>query len=361
MKVSIITVCYNAEQTIEKTIQSVLSQSYANIEYIIIDGSSTDNTISVLNKYKTQIAKIVSEPDKGIYDAMNKGIRVATGDIIGIINADDWYEKDAVENVVNAFNNSDVELVYSKTKLIYFDSASTETAEVALERLWYDVGIMHPSVFIRKETYNRYGLFDLSYELAADYELFLRYYINKVKFLYIDKLLVNFTLGGKSTLEFAKGVGEVKKISLSYAHEYNGNEDIYELIENRYKEALFNMALQGPSSIIKDILDKKFMIENKGLYIWGTGYYGKYFSRILKVLEIPVQGYIDNNLKEIKNGNDIPIYNPKILSEGTYNIFIAVNGFSNEIAQQIESFQNKEIVYMTIPELKKEIYEICHN
>ena len=360
IKVSIITVCYNAETTIEKTINSVLSQTYPNIEYIIIDGKSKDNTVNVINKYKSKIAKFVSEPDNGIYDAMNKGIKMATGDVIGIINADDWYDKDAVENILNIFHNSNAEIVYGKAKMIYHDQSYFYTAKAELEKLWYDVRIMHPTVFVKNEVYDKYGLFDLSYELAADYELILRYYIDKVKFLYMDEVVVNFTLGGKSTIEFAKGVKEVKEISLKYASKYVDNDNLFDLIENRYKEALFNMSLQGPSDIIKTIFEKYYNNCNEGIYIFGTGHFGKVFFRVLNALGILVNGFLDNNLDKQKDLENIKIYTPKILASGNYNVFIAVNNCSQEIVEQIKSFNNKGITYLTISELKNQIFNVCN-
>lgn len=358
LKVSIITVCYNAEATIERTIKSVLSQTYSDIEYIIVDGKSTDTTMNIVNKYKSHISTIISEPDKGIYDAMNKGIRNATGDIIGIINADDWYEEDAVESIVDAFNISDAGLVYGKAKLIYHDQSSIYSGEVPLENLRYEVGIMHPTVFVKKDIYNKYGLFNLSYRISADYELFLRYYINKIKFFYVDKLITNFTLGGKSTTDFIIGVKETRAISLKYAVEYDGDENIFEIIEDKYKTAFFHMALQGPSYIIKDILVRNFKDCDKGIYIFGVGYYGKTFFRVLTALGITVNAYFDNNFEHQKSYKDIPVFNPQLMLTGNYNILIAVND-SKEIENQIKKYNNSEIEYLTISELRKQVYEIC--
>lgn len=359
MKVSIITVCYNAEATIERTIKSVLSQTYSDIEYIIVDGNSTDTTMNIVHKYKSHISTIISEPDNGIYDAMNKGIRNAAGDIIGMINADDWYEEDAVQSIVDAFNRSDAELVYGKAKLIYPDLSSIYSGEVPLENLRYEVGIMHPTVFVKKDIYNKYGLFDLSYRISADYELFLRYYINKVNFFYVDKLITNFILGGKSTTDFINGVKETREISLKYAPKYEGNKNIYELIEDKYKAAFFNMALQGPSGILKDILERNFKDCGKGIYIFGVGYFGKTFFRVLTALGITVNGYFDNNFEHQRSCKDIPVFNPQLMLTGNYNVLIAVNE-STEIESQINKYNNSEIEYLTISDLRKQVYEKCN-
>lgn len=358
-KVSLITVCYNAEKTIERTIKSVLSQSYSNIEYIIIDGKSTDSTLDLVNNYKLKISKIISEPDGGIYDAMNKGISYATGSIVGIINSDDWYEKDAVENIVRTFESTDAGIVYGKARMIYEDQSSTFTEEGILDNLWYNVVMIHPAVFIKKEVYDNYGLYDLSYKLSADYELLLRCYTNSVKYVYTDKYIVNYVLGGQSSKEFAKGVKEVKEISLKYAHKYTGEKDIYNLIENRYKNSLCNMALQGSNVIIKDIFEKFFSPLEDGIYIWGAGYYGQTFYRVLTTLNIPIKGFLDSNKEKQTNYKNIPVYNPHTLSHSKCNVFIAIKELDEEIQKQIRQFRNNNLHCLTLSELNDEIINLC--
>lgn len=149
MKVSVITVTYNTTETIEQTITSVLEQSYKNIEYIIVDGMSTDGTWEKICKYKDQIHKIIHEKDKGLYDAMNKGISLATGDIIGIINGDDWYETDSVENVVNAFHKN-IDVIYGNMRMIGCEGIAEQICDyVDIRDIWYSM-IPHPTVFVRK-------------------------------------------------------------------------------------------------------------------------------------------------------------------------------------------------------------------
>ena len=203
MKVSIITVCLNSEKTIENTIQSVLFQSYKNIEYIVIDGNSTDSTKSILGKYADFINTVVSEPDKGLYDAMNKGLKLATGDVIGILNSDDLY-KDlfVVEKVMKQFDEQ-VDAVYGD--IVYVDKNDI----TRIVRYWHSglfkrykmkFGWMppHPAFFVRRKVYERYGEFNTTFKNSADYELMLRLiYKHRITVVYLSEILVYMREGGQ--------------------------------------------------------------------------------------------------------------------------------------------------------------------
>ncbi len=206
MKISIITVSYNSAKTIEDTITSVLNQDYPDIEYIIIDGASTDGTMEIVNRYKQQISCIVSEPDEGIYDAMNKGIKLATGDVIGILNADDFYiNNHVVTRVVKEFQISDAgavfaDLVYVKPENL--NKVIRKYSSKAFTPKKFAFGWMpaHPTFFLKKSYYNQYGLYKTDYKIAADYELLIRMlYLNKVPYNYIPEILIKMRLGGVST------------------------------------------------------------------------------------------------------------------------------------------------------------------
>ena len=207
MKISIITVTYNSVSTIEQTIQSVLNQTYKNIEFIIVDGVSTDGTLDILNRYKSQIHKIVSEKDNGIYDALNKGIDLATGDVIGILHSDDFYiNSNVIENIANTFNKKQCDALYAN--LYYVDKDDTNK----IKRKWhsgnYNEGAFlngwmppHPTFFVKKEIYTKYGKFNLQFTSAADYELMLRFiHKHKIKLAYLNEFIVKMRMGGKSNV-----------------------------------------------------------------------------------------------------------------------------------------------------------------
>ncbi|MGC3945946.1 MAG: glycosyltransferase family 2 protein [Chryseolinea sp.] len=206
MKVSIITVCYNSASTIRETIESILSQDYPNIEYIVVDGNSTDGTQGIVQSYGSRISRFISEKDKGLYDAMNKGIDMATGDIVGILNSDDLYvNNQVISNVVEAFVANDTGVVYGD--LYYFRTGSPAKVrrvykgrEFSLRRAKFGLMPPHPTFFVKKEIYEKFGKFDIRYTLSADFDLILRFLgIHKVTFKYLPKMLVAMRLGGKST------------------------------------------------------------------------------------------------------------------------------------------------------------------
>lgn len=210
MKVSIVTVCFNSAETIRDSIESVLLQSHSNIEHIIIDGASTDGTAEVLSEYRGQVARIVSEPDDGIYDAMNKGIRLATGDIVGILNADDYFaSEESISTIVETFsNNEDVNIVFGD--LVYVSPDEDRKVRRFYSsggfRPWkLRFGFMppHPASYVRREVYERYGLYSTNYQIAADYEIFVRWLVvHRITFQRVDRILVCMRMGGVSTSGF---------------------------------------------------------------------------------------------------------------------------------------------------------------
>jgi len=218
-KVSIITVCYNAAKTIENTIKSVIGQTYNNIEYIIIDGGSSDQTIDIIQKYSEHIHYWVSEPDKGIYDAMNKGLKMASGEIIGILNADDYYGEGTVGAAVNRFSLSSGDIVYGD---IFLVDSSKEMRRIKpatdVSLLRSKMSIYHPAVFVKKYCYDNYGVFDDTYKISADHELLLRFFVNNVRFDYDANVLVYYRNDGASFKYALVGLKEVRNTSIKYGH-----------------------------------------------------------------------------------------------------------------------------------------------
>lgn len=242
MKVSIITVCFNSESTIEQTIQSVLQQTYSDIEYIIIDGKSADNTLNIIGQYKGMFGnrmKVVSEKDQGIYDAMNKGIKLATGDLIGIINSDDWYELTAVENSVSAFKTFGKHLAVTYGMIRYYDGEQEESQHFYRHEYLRNRMISHPTCFVSKAVYDKIGGFDLRYRLAADYEFMIRAYRNNIDFVPIYKVIANFRLDGAS--HSTQTEEEVLKIKKENGYillgDYRRKMLMYKLTE--YREKIF--------------------------------------------------------------------------------------------------------------------------
>lgn len=213
MKVSIITVCFNSASTIESTIQSVVEQNYHDIEFIIVDGKSTDSTLQIVEKYKSKISKFISEKDQGIYFAINKGISMSTGDIIGILHADDFYiNKNIISTVVKSFSKNNSDTVYGdlqyvdriQSDKIIRNWKSGEYSDGLFEKGWMPP---HPTFFVKKICYDKFGSFNTTLKSAADYEMMLRLlHKHKCSTTYVPEVLVKMRVGGKSNLSLANRI-----------------------------------------------------------------------------------------------------------------------------------------------------------
>lgn len=204
MKISIITVCYNSATTIEKTILSVAEQSYKNIEYIIVDGKSKDNTLEIIEKYENKITKWISESDKGLYDAMNKGLEMATGDLIGILNSDDVFKNELViEEIANFHKSNNLDASLGN---IVQHKENGQIIRLYSSKYWKPeklrIGFMppHPSIFFRKELFAKFGNYDLGFKIGADYELITRFFLkNNISWKYSGITTTAMLVGGLSS------------------------------------------------------------------------------------------------------------------------------------------------------------------
>lgn len=207
MKVSVITVCYNRKATIEQSIKSVLHQDYPNIEYIVVDGNSSDGTKDIIGSYSDQISQYVSEPDKGMYDAINKGLGMATGDIIGLMHSDDvFYDTAVISKIVEVFkNNPDTDAIYGNGIYVTNDDEQKIVrnrigGEYDYKRLKAGWLPLHPTVYIRKSIIDQYGKYNLSFKIASDTEFLLRYlFKHKISMTYLNTYIVKMRMGGLST------------------------------------------------------------------------------------------------------------------------------------------------------------------
>ena len=203
--ISVITVVYNAADTIADTLGSVASQTYSNIEYIVVDGGSSDGTLAVIEKYRDVITHFVSEPDAGIYDAMNKGIGLATGDVVGFLNADDIFaDAGVLGRVALAMQNTSVQACFGDVVFVGDDMETAvryyRSSGFSLGRLAYGWMPAHPSLYLRRDLFDRYGNFRTDYEIAADYELVARLFgKHRISYVYLPWVFVKMRLGGVST------------------------------------------------------------------------------------------------------------------------------------------------------------------
>lgn len=259
MKFSIITICFNSEKTIERTIKSVLNQTEKDYEYIVVDGHSTDDTLAIIQKYEHLFEgrmKWKSEPDKGIYNAMNKGIARSCGDIIGIVNSDDWLEPNALEIIEDALNKNDRknDSIYCGWMNFHYKDGSVQilkTNHQLLEKYskrFEMAGVRHPAMFVGRYVYEKYGTFDETLRVLADTDLIVRCYLNGVQFIYPNRVVTNMSDGGVSNdnlMKACKDYGVILKKN-------NVQGVKYYYLYNRWKIKRYVKSLL-PVSLIKRV------------------------------------------------------------------------------------------------------------
>lgn len=357
MRFSVITICYNSEDTIERTIKSVIGQPNVDLEYIIIDGKSRDNTINVIKKYEEDIFYWSSEKDKGIYDAMNKGLSKATGDIVSFLNADDWYEDNILSYIGDYFQKHNVDVLTGKVNRWIGDNKIIDrSVEHPIDHLRYTMTVNHQTVFMKKELLNRIGNFSMDYRLAADYELMIRAYYRKARFGQADKYFVNFSNDGISKLQFYLYKKETREIALSYA---DGNKDVIDKINERSNGSgwYFQTVLNWIAKYEWEWAKQKIEIQGKKTYIWGAGYGGMECCAFMQTIHVEVAGFIDS-FKEGQNLQGIPIYRPQEMI-GDVVLYISVKNEKTykEIEKQILELGFTESDYYWFEDIKNELYD----
>ncbi len=361
LKVSIITVCRNSAKTIRQTIESVLGQSWKNIEYIVIDGASSDGTIDVINEYLDRIAYFVSEPDEGMYYALNKALKIVSGDIVGIINSDDWYEANAVEKAVEEFSGKDYEVVYGCQYIIHDENIKTRIPNLPITDIWHGMPMGHPSVFVKKSVYDRLGGFDTSYRIVADHELMLRFYSNGVKFREIDAPLANFRLTGVSSRNRRAVMKEAKQLMLRYVNKSENPIAETEKIYKACESAVIDSYLIEPTDEILDSV-KKLFGEKKDFCIFGTGFWGGFILKLMEKCGYKVELFFDNN-PELwgKSFCGVEIASPKDLEDRKETIIVTPEKYQMEIKKQIEEYSFTDIRIVLLDELRELAKSILSN
>ena len=234
MKVSIITIVYNNATCIESCIQSVLSQTYADIEHIIIDGGSTDGTQKVIEPYIPQLGYYISEKDSGLYNALNKGIKVATGDVIGILHSDDlFYQSDSVKKIAQAFTETQADLVYANGMYVAKENIrNIKRVYISkpFKKRYLNFGWipLHTTIYAKKSVFEEYGLYDQDYDIASDYDISLRWFTNpKITTYFLNTWVVKMRLGGKSTTAKLQQKKSAEDLRIIKKHKLLGNITLF--------------------------------------------------------------------------------------------------------------------------------------
>ena len=250
MKISLITATYNSAETLRDTLQSVLNQTFKDIDYIIVDGNSKDNTMDIVKEFESLFEgrlRWVSEPDKGIYDAMNKGVKMAQGDVVGILNSDDFFAaNDILEKVNAAFTeNPAIDGVYADVRYVEWNDTSKTVRmfsgkDFKREKLCWGKMPPHPSFYVKRECYDNFGLYSLNYPICADYDMFVKMiWIGNINTLYINDVFVNMRSGGTSS----NGIKVHRKIMrerMRCVREHNMPSNFF-MQTSRYFEKIFSL------------------------------------------------------------------------------------------------------------------------
>lgn len=340
-KLSVITVCLNSERTISKAIQSVISQKNDDIEYIIVDGGSTDHTLSIIKEYGDKIDTVLSEKDNGIYDAMNKGIRIADGDYIGFINSDDWYECNALNRVISKVETQKVDIIYGKMNMQNGGKAcGVFKGKGFTNDIWHTMPFGHPASFVKKEIYNRIGLFDTKYKIAADYQWLLRAYVAGATAYGIDDIISNFSQNGISSTNQIEATLEAwvasRELFLDNQERVHGIK--IDMIDRIFRENLQYIAAADLLEYYWDSATEYFnkqILKNEQTIVWGAGKWGQRIAEVLEHNGLMLKCFVDNCTGMIgKEKCGVHIECPDEISGFNGAIIIAVRGHENEISMQ---------------------------
>ncbi|MCK1986507.1 glycosyltransferase [Lysinibacillus fusiformis] len=357
-KISIITACYNAEKTIEQTIKSVINQTYDNIEYIIVDGASTDGTLDIVRKYEGQIDVIISEEDKGVYDAFNRGAKLASGEYILYLNADDYIiSNDVIEGVSNFIKDNNNPILLYGGVLVVNECTGQKfgvNKKVTFVEIQDGMMIPHQATFLSRNVLFEMGLFNEKYSIAADYDLLCKVYKKYNDcVVYYSKIISVFRAGGiSSDFKNKEKLNKEKKdildrhfISHKYEMKQTSNE---EFLKKWIEKGLFEGKTIGNLLVIKNI---------KRVVLWGTGELSLILFKELSTKGIDVLFYVDND-KEKHNleMNNIPILSPEYLKMNNIEIDCIIMSFEGRhevsVRKQIETYNlPKELLIYSWREL----------
>lgn len=353
MKITVITVCYNSKNTIENAIKSVIEQCYEELEYIVIDGGSIDGTIERINKYSQYITYFQSEPDKGIYDAMNKGLCHATGDVVAFLNSDDTYMPDALSRAAGYFETDAIDVLAGEVRYMCNGYVLPQIVQdVDPEELHYRMIYCHQGMFVKREVFDILGGFNTDYGLASDYELSLRAHNLGFRFKKVDDVFANFNVDGTSQARYYQCTREIREIALQNIGGHK--EGLLEQINTRvdlddaYRQNVINLVCKKDAYYIKSLFG-----EYHRILIWGTGRVGADFLRLLLCSGIVIAGFIDSYHHTTQKWG-FPVFSPECLGCGAF-VCIGTLDYEDEIIQGLRDRNYSEQQYMTYPCFIKKI------
>lgn len=376
MRISVITVSLNSVKTIERTIQSVIRQSYDGLEYIIIDGGSTDGTTEIIKRYEDYIAYWISEKDDGIYDAMNKGIARSTGEIIAFLNSDDWYEENTLVKVNHYYEKHNPMILTGRLHILkkgkwikYSHILGSDEENIRMAMIY-----QHPATFARREVFERFGGFHTGYKIAADFEWMLRMYDSNIEIMCVEDVFTNFSSKGISNMDTERTIRETRGIALDALEQC-------ERYSRREKEA-WRKRINECYDEQQAIVDVKRIIKNLQLAdypelkssmqdyfteqsyaVWGIGVIGEEMHNLLTQLGLDVSYFVDKKAGTIQTFHNRKVLEPQKLVRAE-KIIIATSEYEEEIADRLDElgfWKNRDYILCSTVLLKlAEAYKACY-
>lgn len=374
MKISVITVCMNRVNTIEKAIQSVINQACNELEYIIIDGGSTDGTVDIIKKYEKYFTYWVSEADEGIYDAMNKGIAKSTGEIVAFLNSDDWYEENALVTVNSYFEKCDPMILTGRVNMLQKGKWTKYTGilENNKENIRMEMIYRQPATFVRREVFDTLGGFNTRYKISADFEWMLRVYDSGMEIMHVEDVFTNFSSTGISNTNTGLTIRESREVALEALEKcerYSRQEkEKWRTKINRYydeKQARMDIRRIIRTQQLSDYLELKSLVlsyfTEQSYVVWGIGIIGEDMYSLLTQLGLEVDFFVDKKA----DGIDLLFHNREVLAPQKLicgkKVIIAALECEDEIVYQLNGMglhKDKDfILYSTILPKLVETYE----
>lgn len=331
MKITVITVCFNSADSIEGTIKSIIEQHYVELEYIIIDGGSMDGTVDRINKYKEYITYFHSETDTGIYDAMNKGLHYATGEVVAFLNSGDQYKPDTLNKVADYFKTDTIDVLAGEVnRMCNGYMLPQKKGNINPEELHFHMIYCHQGLFMRRKVFDILNGYNTNFKLAADYELTLRAHNFGFKFKKVSDVFAYYNVDGASQTRCYQCTQEFKKIALRNIGEHG--EELLEQILRRFnldaafQQNLINLVCKEDSYYVKS-----FFEGYSHVYIWGTGDIGSKFLELLLRSGIKIRGFIDSYY-HMESKWCFPVFSPNQLSSDAF-VCIGTQKYEDDIIQ----------------------------
>ena len=355
-KITVITVSYNAEKTIERTIKSVLKQKYDLLEYIIVDGGSTDGTVDIIRKYDSQITKWVSESDNGIYDAMNKGLRMATGDYVNFLNADDWFLDNVLYQVVKYICYSNADVIYGEVVMDQNGKMKRQVPHPIDSLFWY-LSMCHQAVFIRN------GLdyfFDLKYRIVADFDMILRFFTDGRSFQFMPVTVACFTCGGVSDNWYEwhrEFIDIASKALLKKRDNFEMSRRIIleQYVANEYIKKYDDGLREDVTAFVSEMFESE-----KRIVLWGLGFIYNRYADLVNLFKEKIEYIVDSNVHrdEAWDGS-IEVFHPsKLNSEKDLAVIILTEEYDVDVCKTIYEMELDESIRIyRFVDLKREFIE----